>query len=171
MRKNIVVLLIIVTCILVVAGCPGKPPPLKPDPVTGPGTGTSTGTTTTPSTGTSTGTATTPTVPQSKDLILDNATNYVVVRGDTLSGIAAVKYGGSNMFFFPLIRLGNANIVPDAEVIEVGTNLVIPDLQKNLNNAGAKALLREDMLSIARQYERINRPNSAAILKRLANRL
>jgi len=166
MRKSIVVLLIIVTCILAVVSCGGKPPPLKPDPVT------NTGASTPATTGTTTGTTTTPPpASQPKDLILDNATNYVVVKGDTLSGIAAMKYGGSNMFFFPLIRLGNASIVPDPEVIEVGTNLVVPDLQRNLNNAGAKALLREDMLSIASKYERINRPNSAAILKRLANRL
>jgi len=167
MRKSIVVLLIIVVCILTVVGCVTPKP--KPDSLTTPGTSTETSTPAT--TGPTTGTTTTPPAPQSKDLILDNATNYVVVRGDTLSGIAAVKYGGSNMFFFPLIRLGNAGVVSNPDVIEVGTSLVIPDLQRNLNSAEAKALIRSDMLAIAQQYDRQDKPTAAATIRNLASRL
>jgi len=163
MKKSVLGLLIIVACILAVVSCTGKPPPPKTEPipaaVTTPGT-TTTGTTTT-----------TPTVEQPRGLVLDNAVNYTVVKGDTLSGIAAMKYGGSNMFFFPLIRLANASIVPDPDLIEVETRLVIPDLQRNLNNDGAKALLKADMLSIAGQYERQSKPNSAARLRSIAGKL
>jgi LysM repeat protein len=106
-----------------------------------------------------------------KGLILDGATNHTVVRGDTLADIAASKYGGSNMYFFPLIRLANASTVPDPDVIEVGTKLVVPDLQRNLDNAGANALVRADLLNVAAQYERQGKPNAASTLKSLATRI
>jgi len=168
MKKSVLGLLITVACVLAVVSCTGNPPPKPPDPPTA--TITTPGTTTTGTTTTST-TPTAPTVEQSRGLVLDNAVNYTVVKGDTLSGIAAMKYGGSNMFFFPLIRLANASIVPNPDLIEVETRLVIPDLQRNLNNDGAKALLKADMLSIAGQYERQSKPNSAAKLRSIANKL
>ena len=115
--------------------------------------------------------ASAPTAQQARELILDGATNYTVVRGDTLADIAARRYGGSNMYFFPLIRLANAGIIPDPDVIEVGMNLVIPDLQRNLNNDGSKAVLKADMLSIAGQYERQSKPRAAATLRNMGNRL
>jgi hypothetical protein len=101
-------------------------------------------------------------------LILTGSTNYKVVKDDTLSLIAASKYGRANMFYFPLIRLANAGIVSDPDVLYPNANLVIPDLQQNLNNAGAKALIRDDMLSVAAQYDRKNMPKAAAELRRLA---
>jgi LysM repeat protein len=143
MKKNVIFsLLIVVVCSLAVLGC-GTPPAAAPAPVTA--------------------------VPQG--LVLDGATNHTVVRGDTLADIAATKYGGSNMYFFPLIRLANAGTVPDPDVIEVGTKLVLPDLQRNLDNVGANALIRADMLSVAAQYERQGKPNAASTLRSLATRI
>ena len=75
------------------------------------------------------------------------------------------------MYFFPLIRLANASIVPDPDEIEVGTNLVIPDLQRNLDNPVANGLVRVDMLAIAGQYENQGKPNAAQTLRNLATRL
>jgi len=148
MKKNaIVTLLIVVLSILVIAGCDtnkGIKPPTEPPP---------------------------PTNQQPQGLVLDGAANYTVVKGDTLADIAAKRYGGSNMYFFPLIRLANANAVPDPDVIEVGTPLAIPDLQKNLDNPGANALVRADMLAIADRYERQSKPNAAKTLRNLATRI
>ena len=104
-------------------------------------------------------------------LVLDGAANYTTVKGDTLADIAASRYGGSNMYFFPLIRLANASVVPNPDEIEIGTNLVIPNLQRNLDNVGANALIRVDMLAIAGQYERQGKPNAAQTLRNLATRL
>jgi hypothetical protein len=104
-------------------------------------------------------------------IILDGASNYTVVKGDTLSDIAASKYGGSNRYFFPLIQLGSANVVKDPDVIEVGDTLVIPDLQRNLNDTGASAAIRSAMLVTASQYEKQSKPNAATTLRNLATRI
>ena len=146
MKKNALFGLLIIA-ILVVTGC-GTPPAPASEPPPPP-----------------------PRVETPQGLVLDGAANYTVVSGDTLADIAARRYGGSNMYFFPLIRLANARAVPDPDVIEVGTNLVIPDLQRNLDNAGANVLIRADMLAIAGQYERQSKPNAAATLRNLATRL
>ena len=159
MKKNVVFgLLIIALSILVFAACVGEPTP-KPEPLTEP----------TPAP--SPAPTPTPTVVGDGRLDLTGATNYTVVNGDTLAEIAARRYGGSNMYFFPLIRLANASVVQDPDVIEVGTNLVIPDLQRNLDNVGANALIRVDMLAVANQYERQGKPNAAQSLRSLATRL
>lgn len=141
-KKLILGLLIIALSILVITSCGSTPPP-EPAPVK----------------------------EQPKGLVLDGAANYTVVRGDTLADIAASKYGGSNMYFFPLIRLANAGVVPDPDVIEVGTTLVIPNLQRNLDNPAANGLVRVDMLAIADRYERQSKPNAAATLRNLATRI
>ncbi|MDR2210841.1 MAG: LysM peptidoglycan-binding domain-containing protein [Spirochaetaceae bacterium] len=104
-------------------------------------------------------------------IILDGATNYTVVRGDTLAEIAAGKYGASNRYFFPLIQLANPAIVKDPDIIEIGDRLTIPNLQRNLDDAGANAAIRAAMLSTADRYERQSKPKAAAILKDLASRL
>jgi LysM repeat protein len=150
MKKNTILgLLIIALSILVLAGCvEPKPKPDEPPPPPPPTT------TETP-----------------EGLVLDGAANHTVASGDTLSDIAAKRYGGSNMYFFPLIRLANAGTVPDPDVIEVGTNLVIPDLQRNLDSVSANVLVRADMLAIAGQYERQGKPNAAATLRNLALRI
>jgi len=144
---------IVVLSIMLAVSCGGTPPPR---PATPPPAQTDTQTTA-------------PTQPGA--LILDGAGSYTTVSGDTLAEIAASRYGQANMYYFPLIRLANANVVSDPDVIEVGTRLVIPDLQRNLNNDGAKAAIRADMLSIAQQYERQSKPNAAATLRNMANRL
>jgi hypothetical protein len=142
-KKILFALFIIVVSTLVIAGCGSAPPPPEPAPV----------------------------VEQPQGLVLDGAASHTVASGDTLADIAASRYGGSNMYYFPLIRLANANVVPDPDTIEVGTNLVVPNLQRNLDNPGASALIRADVLAIAAQYERQNKPVAAQTLRNLATRL
>ncbi|MDR2073169.1 MAG: LysM peptidoglycan-binding domain-containing protein [Spirochaetaceae bacterium] len=102
------------------------------------------------------------------DIILDGATNYIVVKGDTLAEIAASKYGAGNRYFFPLIQLANTAVVKNPDLIEVGDSLTIPNLQRNLGDAGATAVIRNAMLATATQYEQQSKPKAAAILKSLA---
>lgn len=153
MKKKISLLLTIVFLItMVITACAGSPAP-EPEPVK----------------------AVIPTPepqaelslpPEPKEIILSGAVNHRVVKGDTLSSIAAGKYG--NMFYFPLIRLANISILPDPDILKVNTNLVIPDLQRNLNSAGAVEMICEDMLAFAEKYDRQGKPNPAAELRKLA---
>ncbi|MDR0669223.1 MAG: LysM peptidoglycan-binding domain-containing protein [Treponema sp.] len=88
-------------------------------------------------------------------IILTGAKEHTVVKGDTLSSIARHYYGpGDNGYYFPLIiaasRL-NINIV-DPDKIEVGTKLVVPDLQENLNDPGARTNLKNLLKKIADFY-------------------
>jgi Tfp pilus assembly protein FimV len=149
MKKNYLFgLLIIALSVLVVVGCGTAPAPAPAAAAPAPA----------------------PVVEQPQGLVLDGAANYTVARGDTLADIAASRYGGSNMYYFPLIRLANARAVPNPDAIEVGTNLVIPNLQRNLSNAGAMQLIRQDMRAIAAQYDNQGKPKAAATLRNLANR-
>jgi len=147
--KKVLVLVLVAVCVLGLVACPPpEPPPVRNEAPPPP-----------------------PPPPPVEGLVLDGAKNHTVVSGDTLAEIAAREYGGSNMYFFPLIRAANSSAVPNADVIEVGTNLVIPNLQRNLDSVGANVLVRADMLNIAAQYEREEKPNAAATLRRLATRL
>ena len=74
------------------------------------------------------------------------------------------------MYYFPLIRLAN-RVVIDPDWITPGTVLTVPNLQANLNDTGARALIRADMLNIAGLYDRKNWPVGASELRRLANTL
>jgi len=152
MKKNVVIALITV-CIMAIAGCPSNPPPVASTPPKAPPP------------------ASEPAPVVSDGLVLDGAANYTVVSGDTLAEIAASRYGGTNMYFFPLIRVANSSVVSDPDLIEPGTNLVIPALQSNLNSASANALVRTEMLRIASQYDRQSKPNAAARLRTLATRI
>jgi hypothetical protein len=86
-------------------------------------------------------------------LILDEAGSYVVQSGDTLSRIARGRYGEANGLYFPLIMLAN-EIVTDPDVIEIGANLTIPDLQRNLDNSNARQALKDFLREIAGVYQR-----------------
>jgi len=103
-------------------------------------------------------------------LVMNGATSVTVVSGDTLSRIAGRVYGQSNMYYFPLIKLAN-QVITDPDRIYPGTVLSIPNLQANLNDAGARALIRADMLNTAGLYDRRNWPVGASELRRLANTL
>jgi hypothetical protein len=86
-------------------------------------------------------------------LILDGAGSYVIQAGDTLSKIARGRYGEVNGLYFPLIMLAN-EIVTDPDVIEVGANLTIPDLQRNLDDPNSRQALKDFLREIAAVYQR-----------------
>jgi LysM repeat protein len=91
------------------------------------------------------------------DIILTGASTYKVVSGDTLSRIARRYYGvGDHPYYFPLIiaaSKGSAEIL-DPDSIEVGMNLIIPDLQVNLDNPAARSNLKNLLKDVADFYSK-----------------
>jgi hypothetical protein len=102
------------------------------------------------------------------ELILEGAKSYKVVQGDTLSAITRGNYGGKNGYFFPLIMLASSDVVLDPDLIEPGMQLIIPDLEKNLNDPQARKKLREFLDEIAKIYNKKDREETRDRLKALA---
>jgi len=168
MKKNIVFCLVLLLGLFVLFACataqsasgpapssapvsaaPAAPPPASPSPPVAP-------------------------VPPERAhaLILDGAELYTVIKADTLSHIARLKYGAANGFYYPLIIMASRDIVEDQDVIEPNTVLTIPNLQANLNDAKARASMKNFFLEIAEITEREHkRPNDAVGLRRLAESL
>jgi nucleoid-associated protein YgaU len=107
----------------------------------------------------------------SSDLILDGAKSYTVVQTDTLSKITRANYGGKNGYFFPIIMLASRETITDPDLLEPGMVLTIPDLQKNLDDPGARAKLKEFLNEIAGVYDRKNQPAIRDQLRALASSL
>jgi hypothetical protein len=87
-------------------------------------------------------------------LILDGAGKYIVQPGDMLSAITRGQYGSTNGLYFPLIMLASSDIVSDPDLIEPGMELIVPDLQRNLEDANARQALKEFLREIAGVYQR-----------------
>jgi phage tail protein X len=104
------------------------------------------------------------------DIILEGAQTYAVTRGDIISTIAIKYYGASNMYYFPLILAANTNIT-DPDRIYPGMRITVPDLQRNLNNAGARAKLRSAVSDAAAYYERKGQLTARDELRKLAQSL
>ena len=73
-------------------------------------------------------------------LILDGAAEYTVKGGDSLSKISQTFY--NDQFYYPVIMLASRNVVLDPDKIQPGMVLIIPDLQKNLQDTRAKAAIK-----------------------------
>jgi hypothetical protein len=101
-------------------------------------------------------------------LILDDAETYIVVKGDALNKIARKKYG--NGFYYPVIVLANNN-VRDVDEIEPDEELVIPNLQKNLDDPKARANIKNFLGDIAKIEDSRGRSNTAMGLQQLAETL
>jgi len=102
-------------------------------------------------------------------LILTGASNYTVKSGDTLAAIARAQY--NNGFFYPVIMLASNETVLDPDKIEPGMQLTVPDLQRNLNDARAKANIKNYLLDIANIEEKRNRRDTADGIRRQADSL
>ena len=152
MKKSLFAVLII-ACLLVIAGCVTPEP--KPAQVTAPVAAPVT---------------IQPPPATLGDIILTGAKNHMAVRGDMLSLIAAREYGQENMYYFPLISLANPDIT-DPDVLAVEKNVIVPDLQANLNNPGARASIKAEILSTAEYYERKDKPRAAEELRNFAAKL
>jgi LysM repeat protein len=103
------------------------------------------------------------------NLILDGAAKYTVVSGDMLSRISRTQY--DNGFYFPVIMLASTDVVLDPDKIEPGMVLTIPDLQRNLNDANARANIKNFLGEIAVLSDERHRPQDAQGLRALADSL
>ena len=102
-------------------------------------------------------------------LILEGARRYTVVRGDTLSRISRQFYG--NGFYFPVIMMASRDLVVDHDRITPGMVLTIPDLQMNLNDQGARGVMRNLFNEVAVIEDQRNRHDTADGLRSLADSL
>ncbi|GHV71601.1 hypothetical protein AGMMS49928_24140 [Spirochaetia bacterium] len=98
-------------------------------------------------------------------IILEGATPYTVIRGDSLSRIANTYYGSANNYgyFFPLIVMASDTPVPDPDMIDIGMQLTVPDLKRNLDNPEARAAIKAFLKDVALIYNRKNNLRSASI--------
>jgi hypothetical protein len=101
-------------------------------------------------------------------LILDGAADYEVVPGDTLTRISRSNYGAGNGYYFPLIMLASNDVVQDPDLIEPGMHLAIPDLQRNLDDPGARQAMKDFFLEIAEVYEQKSTSEERTVLRNLA---
>jgi hypothetical protein len=101
-------------------------------------------------------------------LILDGASDYVVVSGDTLTRISRSNYGAGNGYYFPLIMLASNDVVQDPDLIEPGMHLAIPDLQRNLDDPGARQAMKDFFNEIAGVYEQKSTSEERTVLRNLA---
>jgi hypothetical protein len=101
-------------------------------------------------------------------LILDNAADYEVVPGDTLTRISRANYGPGNGYYFPLIMLASNDVVQDPDLIEPGMYLSIPDLQRNLDDSGARQAMKDFFIEITAVYEWKSANEERAVLRNLA---
>jgi hypothetical protein len=96
-------------------------------------------------------------------IVLDGAKEYSVKSGDTLSNIAKSSYGqGINGYYFPLIMIASKVVIADPDKIKPGQKLMVPDLQKNLDDRLARSHLKALLLDIALVYNnKANRSRGA----------
>jgi hypothetical protein len=102
-------------------------------------------------------------------LILDGAQKYTVEKNDTPSRIAVKFYGRDNGYFFPLIIMASSDVILDPDLIEVGMDLVVPDLQKNLNDKESRDGIKLFLLDIAAVYGKKNTRWAPTTQKELIN--
>ena len=162
--KRITQILFVLMVMLMVIGCSSQPDPVEDDPWTQPDPGPSTPVEPAPP-------PPPPPVAQSplvNGLILNGASNYTVISGDTLSAIARSSY--NNGFLFPLIDMAN-DVVVDYDLIYPDDVLIIPNLEANRNDARARANFMNYLRQIATEEVRRNRPDTADGLRALADSL
>jgi len=152
--KNMYFFPVLILAVFLTGACASKPEPPAPAP--------------TPTVQPATPSPTpTPTPSRSQVIILDGAQSYTITKNDTLSGISEQFYG--NSLSFPIIMLGSTGVINDPDVIEPGDKLTIPNLQRNLNDASAKARIKSFTDEIALIYEKRSRPAYAQELRNHAN--
>jgi len=102
-------------------------------------------------------------------LILEGAQSYTVKSGDTLAHIARSLYNDG--YYYPVIMLASRDVVLDPDKIQPGMTLTIPDLQKNLDNSGAKSAIKGVTLDCADIENDRGRADTAKGLRDHANSL
>jgi hypothetical protein len=102
-------------------------------------------------------------------LLLDRATTYTVVPGNTLAHIATAHYGKENGYYFPIIMMASSDTVQDPDLIEPGMNLTLPDLQENLDDPIARANIKAFLKEIAEVYTKSSKPHKKEMVSALTS--
>lgn len=100
-------------------------------------------------------------------IITEGAETYTVQRGDTLTSISKKFYGDANGYYFPLIMLASHDVVLDPELIEVGMNLTVPQLDVNIRDKTIANKLKKFFKDVADVYKQKRTKASADIRKHL----
>ncbi len=100
-------------------------------------------------------------------LLLDGAKTYTVVEGDTLSAVAKKFYGEDKGYFFPVIMLASSETILDPDLIQVGMNLTVPDLDKNLEREVSRSHMKKFFKDIADIYKTKNTEVADSVRKEL----
>ena len=109
-------------------------------------------------------------VKYNKELILDGAQKHTVVKGETLTKIAEAKY--NEKMYYPVIILASKAVVNDPDKIYPGTVLTIPNLDRNLKDAGAKDAIKDIILNYANNIEAKRNPDvMSKAMKEFVNKL
>lgn len=96
-------------------------------------------------------------------LLLDGAKGYKVKSGDTLSSIAKEFYGNENGYYFPVIMLASSETILDPDLIAVGMELTIPDLERNLADPVSRGNMKKYFKDIADVYKKKDSEVAATI--------
>ena len=176
--KKMLLFSVLILSMMTVFACKSTPEP-APTPDPAPTTSTPAPATPTPAPATSTPSTPAPTTPApvtpapvtpTRDgLILDGSTTHTVRSGDYLAAIAWNYYRDG--YFYPVIMLGSRDVVLDPDKIDVGMLLTIPDLEKNLNDAGTRARIKQFLLEIAVIEDSRGRHETAQGIRQRANEL
>jgi hypothetical protein len=102
-------------------------------------------------------------------LILEGATTYTVKSGDTLAAISRGQY--QDGFYYPVIMLASRDVVLDPDKIEPGMKLIVPDLQRNLDNSRARSNIKSFLFEIAKLEANRGRADTAKGIRARANTL
>lgn len=104
-------------------------------------------------------------------LILDDATEYTVQSGDTLSKISRTAFGADYGYYFPVIMLASKDVVLDPDLIKPGMKLTIPNLQTNLASTKAKNSMKSFFKDVADVYRRKGNDTVQTALMDISNSL
>jgi hypothetical protein len=109
-----------------------------------------------------------PSTPRST-LILDGASNYTVKKGDVLVDIAKRFY--NNGYYYPVIFLANNSKIKDPDKIQPNTQIIIPNLQRNLNDTGARVIIKQALMDCVPFENSRGRNKTADGIRVLSNSL
>ena len=98
----------------------------------------------------------------SSGVILDGATNYMVVKGDTLNDIARKIYRDGSLY--PLIMMVSG-VVVDPDFILPLQRFTIPALNVNMNDPTARQNINRYFLQIADIEDRRGRHETATLIR------
>jgi hypothetical protein len=76
-----------------------------------------------------------------------------------------------NGYYYPVIYLANILTIQDPDVIEPGMQIIVPDLQRNLNDSGARGVIKLALMASIPFENSRGRSGTAEGMRELSNSL